>query len=49
MIKRVREEEEGRMGMISKDIDYGWRKERGELREVGPLSYLVYFLYNTYT
>jgi hypothetical protein len=32
------------MGMMSKDMDYGWRKERGELGGVGPLSCLLYLL-----
>jgi hypothetical protein len=37
------------MGMMSKDMDYGWHEERGELEEMGPLSYLLYLMYNTYT
>jgi hypothetical protein len=36
------------MGMMSKDIDHGWHEERWDLGEVGPLSYLIYLLYDTY-
>ncbi len=34
--RRVRKEEEGWMGMISNNMDYGWRNERGKLGGWAP-------------
>jgi hypothetical protein len=34
---------------MSKDMDYGWRKERGELEGVGPFSTVSTYWYDIYT